>query len=76
MNPTNRTGGGQFKRLGQQKTRMRIPQRSFAEKWREKFRRNRRLHDPMLVFNMSIFNFASGWERTFNPLKAHENGTR
>ncbi len=39
------------------------------------FRRRRRMHDPMLVLNMSIFNFADGWNRTFNPLKIHENGT-
>jgi hypothetical protein len=30
----------------------------------------------MLVFNMSIFNFGGGWERIFNPLKAHENGAQ
>jgi hypothetical protein len=23
-------------------------------------------HDPMLVFNMSIFNFTNGWRRTFS----------
>ena len=40
------------------------------------FRRHRRMHDPMLVLNMSIFNFDNGWDRIFNPLKAHENGTR
>ena len=34
------------------------------------------MHDPMLVLNMSIFNLADGWNRTFNPLKAHEDGTR
>ena len=34
------------------------------------------MHDPMLVFNMSIFNVENGWDRIFNPLKAHENGTR
>jgi hypothetical protein len=28
----------------------------------------------MLVLNMSIFNFADGWSRTFNPLKTHERG--
>jgi hypothetical protein len=33
------------------------------------------MHDPMLVLNMSIFNFADGWNRTFNPLRGHENGT-
>jgi hypothetical protein len=39
------------------------------------FRRRRRMHDPMLVLNMSIFNFDDGWSRTFNPRKIHENGT-
>jgi hypothetical protein len=44
-------------------------------KWRQLFRRHRRRHDPMLVLNMSIFNFATGWNRTFNQLEIHENGT-
>ncbi len=35
------------------------------------FLRHRRMHDPMLVLNMSIFNAADGWNRTFNPLKIH-----
>ena len=30
------------------------------------FRRRARRHDPMLVFNMSIFNFTDGWSRTFS----------
>jgi len=30
----------------------------------------------MLVLNMSIFNVNNGWDRVFNPLKTHENGTR
>jgi len=54
---------------------MKTPQRSFAGTWQDMFRRHRRRHDPMLVFNMSIFNVADGWSRTFNSLKAHENGT-
>jgi hypothetical protein len=33
-----------------------------------------RIHDPMLVFNMSIFNYTDGWSGTFNPLKTHECG--
>jgi hypothetical protein len=39
------------------------------------FSRRRRMHDPLLVLNMSIFNFDNGWNRTFNPLKVHENVT-
>jgi len=45
---------------------MKTPQRSLAHKWREMFRRQRRMHDPMLAFNMSIFNAADGWNRTFH----------
>jgi hypothetical protein len=30
------------------------------------FRRRMRRHDPMLVLNMSIFNFTDGWRRTFS----------
>jgi len=44
--------------------------------WRQILQRRRRIHDPMLVFNMSIFNSDGGWERIFDPLKAHENGAR
>jgi len=43
--------------------------------WRRILRRHQPAHDPMLVFNMSIFNFTDGWNRTFNPQKVHENGT-
>jgi hypothetical protein len=38
--------------------------------------RRRRMRDPMLVFNMSIFNFDDGWSRIFNPVKTHQNGPR
>jgi len=40
-----------------------------------KFFRRRRMNDPLLVFNMAIFNVDDGWTRIFNPLKIHENGT-
>jgi len=43
--------------------------RDLAIWWREVFRRRQRRHDPMLVLNMSIFNFDRGWNRTFNQLK-------
>jgi hypothetical protein len=39
------------------------------------FRRRRRMHDPMLVLNMSIFNAADGWNRTFHQLEIYQNGT-
>jgi hypothetical protein len=56
-------------------TEMKTQQQSLTHRWRAVFRRRRRMHDPMLVLNMSIFNFADGWNRTFNPLRGHENGT-
>jgi hypothetical protein len=28
-------------------------------------RRSRRRHDPMLVLNMTLFNFTDGWNRAF-----------
>jgi hypothetical protein len=34
-------------------------------KLRHTFRRGAPRHDPMLVLNMSIFNFTDGWSRTF-----------
>ena len=58
------------------KTKIDRDRRSLTASWRETFRHRRRVHDPMLVLNMSIFNFDNGWDRIFNPLKAHENGTR
>ena len=42
---------------------------------RSKIFRRRRMNDPLLVFNMAIFNVDDGWSRIFNPLKIHENGT-
>jgi hypothetical protein len=46
---------------------------SAKRKSRRYFRRRRRRHDPMLVLNMSIFNFESGWDRIFNPFRQHTN---
>jgi len=42
---------------------------------RSKIFRRRRMNDPLLVFNMAIFNVDDGWSRIFNPFKIHENGT-
>jgi hypothetical protein len=39
---------------------------NFSHPRRELFRRRGHKHDPMLVFNMSIFNFTDGWSRTFS----------
>jgi len=33
---------------------------------RKVFRQRGPGHDPILVFNMSIFNFTDGWNRTFS----------
>ena len=47
-----------------------------ANPWQSRrrwFRRRRPTHDPMLVLNMSIFNFDGGWNRIFNPLPQREN---
>ena len=41
---------------------------------RDMFRHRRRMRDPLLVFNMSIFNFDDGWNRIFSQFKIHENG--
>jgi len=34
-------------------------------RWTRFFRSRALRHDPMLVLNMSIFNFTDGWGRTF-----------
>jgi hypothetical protein len=50
-----------------------LSERTFAQKWRDAFRRRRQRHDPLLAFNMSIFNDNDGWSRIFDPVKAREN---
>lgn len=44
-----------------------------VEGLRKFFQRRRRRHDPMLVFNMSIFNWENGWDRILRPFPSHEN---
>jgi len=39
---------------------------NFRRTLRKNFPRRMRSHDPMLVLNMSIFNFTDGWRRTFS----------
>jgi len=39
---------------------------NFRSKLRNVFRPRARRHDPMLVLNISIFNFTDGWSRTFS----------
>src|ERR1700686_3169082 len=39
---------------------------NFRRTLRKTLRRRAPRHDPMLVLNMSIFNFTDGWSRTFS----------
>jgi hypothetical protein len=39
---------------------------NFKSRLRKLFRPRASRRDPMLVFNMSIFNFTDGWSRTFS----------
>jgi hypothetical protein len=57
-------------RLKQPATKAGMP----ADKWSKIFRR-RQMNDPLLVFNMAIFNVDDGWSRIFSPFKIHEKGT-
>jgi hypothetical protein len=41
----------------------------FGRTLRKASRRHGHRHDPMLVLNMSIFNFANGWSRTFSKFE-------
>ena len=38
--------------------------RNAGRRWREMFRRRPQMQNPMLVLNMSIFNFGGGWNRS------------
>lgn len=40
-----------------------------GRRWGQVFRRRREMHNTMLVFNMSIFNFGGGWNRILGPLE-------
>ena len=74
MNLSSKVNGKRFQFLGQSAVRVKKRSATLKPKWPKLLRRSLR-HDPMLVLNMSIFNFADGWDRIFNPLKVHENGT-
>ena len=45
---------------------MKTREQSFSQTLAHFFRRRVRWHDPLLVFNMSIFNFTDEWSRTFS----------
>lgn len=43
-----------------------LRENNFRSTLRRLFRPRAHRHDPMLVLNMSIFNFTDGWNRTFS----------
>jgi hypothetical protein len=45
---------------------MKTKEQSFSQRLARIFRHRIWRHDPMLVFNMSIFNFTDGSSRTFS----------
>jgi hypothetical protein len=49
------------------------PKTKRARRWQSIFQPRQGTHDPMLVFNMSIFNSDRGWQETLSPLKIREN---
>ena len=68
-----RPGGSQFRGTGwiAQPVHVPVSLRRLASV--ERAAAARRSGDPMLVLNMSIFNFDSGWNRVFNPIPQREN---
>jgi len=68
---TRKIDGSKFQLLGYRPGGMKNPSRVLADGRRS--RPQRRRHDPMLVLNISLFNFANGWDQVFNPVKAREN---
>jgi len=46
---------------------------SNVRKWRKVLQLRRRPHDPMLAFNMALFNSEPAWNHVFNPVKQREN---
>jgi hypothetical protein len=46
---------------------------SKREKWRNFLQSRRRPHDPLLVFNMTLFNLEPAWNCVFNPSKQRES---
>ena len=46
------------------------PNKTRRTKW---FQRRRRRHDPMLVFQMAMFNSGSGWNQIFARVPQREN---
>jgi hypothetical protein len=71
VGPFRRIPLSSLKRDAKMKTKdLKQSNASRSQKW---FHRPRRRHDPMLVFNMSIFNLAKSRECIFNSLPQREN---
>ena len=66
--------GSRFQFLGRRQTAMIVRNRGSSRNRRQLLSHRHRAHDPMLVFNMSVFNSGGGWDRNFNPFKVHQNG--
>ena len=62
-----KTNGRRFQLLG-----FRRQARPARPRWHWKQPTRRRQHDPMLVLNMSEFNYAGGWSGLLGKL--HQNG--
>jgi hypothetical protein len=56
-------------------SRRKIQRPSLVRRWQETISRRRGMHDPMLVFNMSILNSTERRVGIFDQFKIHENGT-
>ena len=71
MNSQSKITGRQFQFLGRREITAKNRSSGFSSR-RHRQRRLRSIHDPMLVLNMSLFNFAGGWDRTFQAIKVRE----
>jgi hypothetical protein len=56
-------------------SRRKIQRPSLARGWQQTISRRRRMRDPMLVFNLLIFNSTDRRAGIFDQFKIHENGT-
>jgi hypothetical protein len=45
-----------------------------ANLWRISSRRSTRTHNPWLIFNMQLFNFAGGWSQLLAKKQAQQFG--
>jgi len=52
-----------------------IQPKNLARRCQQEISRRRRRHDPMLVFNLSVFNSTDRRAGVFDQFRIHENGT-